>query len=235
MSAATGPHLVAVAVNVPRVADAEVRTGIDAAIDRVRFDEVVLREEGAAAASVLASGRPGYVSAWDPAGGSSPPALAGTRELDLIFARGELIDLTARYVQEEVRAAGGDIELVPLEVDVYHELFLKESRFDLALVEVRTGPSPELWRWTTLPGTGKPVTGLDDEELARLAEAVEGGDPNAGKSLGEFQERLADLAAVIPLYHPATTVAWRDGVNGLEANPTVEGPLWNAWAWSVVA
>jgi hypothetical protein len=45
-----------------------------------------------------------------------------------------------------------------------------------------------------------------------------------------------DLATVrleeaFPLFEVVSTLAWRDGVHGLEVNPTVEGPLWNVQNW----
>ena len=52
------------------------------------------------------------------------------------------------------------------------------------------------------------------------------------EALAGAQRRLARLATVLPLFQPRVTMAWREGIKGPEANPTVEGPLWNAWAWS---
>jgi ABC-type transport system substrate-binding protein len=34
-----------------------------------------------------------------------------------------------------------------------------------------------------------------------------------------------------PLFHVATVVAYRPGLNGIEVNPSIEGPLWNAEGW----
>jgi ABC-type transport system substrate-binding protein len=39
-----------------------------------------------------------------------------------------------------------------------------------------------------------------------------------------------DLAA-LPLFHVENVLAWREGVFGLDVNPTLEGPLWNAETW----
>jgi ABC-type transport system substrate-binding protein len=39
-----------------------------------------------------------------------------------------------------------------------------------------------------------------------------------------------DLVA-LPLFHVENVLAWREGVVGLEVNPTFEGPLWNAETW----
>jgi hypothetical protein len=44
-----------------------------------------------------------------------------------------------------------------------------------------------------------------------------------------------DSVTALPLFQTETVVAWRDGVVGLRADPTFDGPLWNAEAWSVNA
>ncbi|MEA2505715.1 MAG: peptide/nickel transport system substrate-binding protein [Actinomycetota bacterium] len=35
-----------------------------------------------------------------------------------------------------------------------------------------------------------------------------------------------------PLFQVETVLAWRDGIRGLRADPTFDGPLWNVEAWS---
>ena len=37
--------------------------------------------------------------------------------------------------------------------------------------------------------------------------------------------------AAYPLFHVKTVVAYRPGLNGIEVNPSIEGPLWNAEQW----
>lgn len=39
----------------------------------------------------------------------------------------------------------------------------------------------------------------------------------------------------LPLAQVETVVAWNDGVGGVRANPTLEGPLWNAEDWFVTS
>jgi ABC-type transport system substrate-binding protein len=38
-------------------------------------------------------------------------------------------------------------------------------------------------------------------------------------------------AFILPLAHVETTVAWRDGIDGLSVNPTLDGVLWNLVEW----
>jgi peptide/nickel transport system substrate-binding protein len=231
-STATGPDVVSMVMNAGSVSDADLRRRIAHAIDRTRFLEVVLRDEAEAADGVLVPEQVGAEPAWAPYGTGPSAGTTATEELDLVHQRGELPDLVARYLQAELERAAIDLDLVALEADVLHEDFLRPRRFDLALVEVRTGPSPELWRWVEVPGAGASLTGLEDPALADLVRRPGGGSAEA---LGEAQRRLADLAVVLPLYRPRVTVGWRSGIAGPEANPTVEGPLWNVASWSATS
>jgi peptide/nickel transport system substrate-binding protein len=228
-SSATGPDVVSLAMNAESVSDADLRRRIAHAIDRSRFLEVALRDDAEPADGLLVPEQDGADPAWARYGSGPTPGAAAPEELELVHPRGEVPDLMARYVQAELERAAIDVELVPLEADVLQGTFLPSRRFDLALAEVRTGPSPELWRWVEVPGAGTSLTGLADEVLAEMVRrAAEGSAP----ALREAQARLADLAVALPLYQPRLTVGWRAGIAGPAASPTVEGPLWNVEAWS---
>jgi ABC-type oligopeptide transport system substrate-binding subunit len=122
---------------------------------------------------------------------------------------------------------------VPLDAEVFHDSWLPERKFDLALWELRSGPSSWLSRWFG-PSAGEAATGLRDPAVSALLARAERGGPEGAEALRQAQERLARLAPVLPLFQPQITVAWRAGVSGLRANPTVDGVLWNAWQWSLV-
>jgi peptide/nickel transport system substrate-binding protein len=231
-STATGPDVVCLVMNAGTVGDVDLRRRIAHAVDRTRFLEVALRDDAEPADGVLAPEQVGAEPAWASFGSGSIPEATSAEELELVHRRGELPDLVARYVQAELERAAIDLELVPLEADVLHGDFLPSRRFDLALVEARTGPSPELWRWVEVPGAGASLTGLADPALAELVRRGAGGSAEA---LGAAQRRLADLAAVLPLYRPRVTVGWGTGIAGPEASPTVEGPLWNVETWSTTS
>jgi peptide/nickel transport system substrate-binding protein len=231
LSEAYGPDLVHLVFNADRIPDPEDRRGIARSIDRSRFVEGVVNEEGVRADGIFAPEQLGAVPEWeefgDGSGGSVPE-----EELDLVYTNTELLDFLARFVQAEVERAGGDVELVPLEADDFQGLFLPQRDFDMALWESRSGPAPSMARWVSIPGSAEPVTGLSDRMLVQLASRMEAGREGAGVALAEAQSRLAELIPVLPVYQPKVTMAWRSGIAGLQANPTVEGPLWNTWEWS---
>jgi ABC-type transport system substrate-binding protein len=56
------------------------------------------------------------------------------------------------------------------------------------------------------------------------------GAPGLGGGTGAY-----DNLTAVPLFQTETVLAWRDGVEGLRADPTFDGPLWNAETWTVRA
>jgi peptide/nickel transport system substrate-binding protein len=233
-SATYGPDLVHLVVNTPSSEDAATRRRIAEAIDRDRFAEAVIRDEGKTADGVLVPEQEGAVSAWEEYGSEGAEGSIGDEELTMAFPRGELLDLAARYVQAELERAGGDIELVPLDADQFQAEWLPERSFDLALWESRSGPGPWLTRWFGATGDER-VSQVIDTELTELLGEAEAEGPGAEAALAEAQERLADLVPVVPMFQPKVTMGWREGVAGILTNATVDGPLWNAWNWSILS
>jgi ABC-type transport system substrate-binding protein len=211
---AFGSHLVALVENVDRLGDRRARRGLIEAVDRGRFLRAVLQEEGRAAFGLFPEG-----SGWPRQSQGPARRFVPREELQLVYIRTELLELTARYLQAEVEAAGGDLELVGLEADVFWSTFLPGRRFDLALVEVRGSPEEDVSGWVGPPdGIWSSLTGA--EIPAQGSAAV-------------VQEELASRGVVLPMYQLRTTMGWRSGVQGVVPNPSVEGPLWNAEAWTV--
>jgi ABC-type transport system substrate-binding protein len=236
-SSAFGPDLLNLVIEAGSLPRAEDRRRIADAVDRARFVEAVVRGEGRTALSVLAPEQSGASPAWEPygrggpSGGGTPEPEPGTEEeLSLAYVRSELLDIAARFVQGELRAIGLDVELVPLESDAFHDIFVAARRYDLALWEHRTGPAPDLSAWFLDPDAGPPLSAVRDPRLSALEETWDRrGDRDA---LAAAQRRLAGLATALPLFQPRVTMAWRQGIRGPQANPTADGPLWNSWAWS---
>lgn len=229
-----GPDLVHLVVNTPSSADAAKRRRIAEAIDRARFAEAIIRDEGRRADGVLAPEQKGAVPAWARYGASAaaPEQLRADEELMLAFPKSELLDLAARYVQAELERAGGDVELVPLDAEAFQGERLPERSFDLALWEARSGPEPWLTRWFAATGDER-VSQLIDAELTEILGEADQEGAEGQPALGQAQERLAELVPVLPLFQPKVTMGWREGVGGIVANPTVDGSLWNAWNWSI--
>jgi ABC-type transport system substrate-binding protein len=235
VASASSADLVHLVLNAQTLDRASARRRLIGAIDRDRFVGTVLRGEAAGANGVVAPEQHGALPAWRGYGSEAGGPLDPSEELSLAYVRGELLDLVARYVQAELRRAGADVELVPLEADVFHGTFLPDHRFDLAISETRTGPRAELWRWAQADGAAPSLTGLADGRLVALQARAEEPGASGARALGVAQDRLADLAPVLPLFQPEATMAWRDGITGILPNPSVEGPLWNAWTWSAAA
>jgi ABC-type transport system substrate-binding protein len=218
----SGADLVYLAMNANHLADGSLRRALADAIDRRRFADVVLRDEGKVANSVLPAGVEGSVPAWRRYGDGSAGAPQVAQELSLVYVRGELLEAAARYVQAELEKRGVDLELVALESDVFWGEFLPRGRFDLTLIELRGGPGPGLGTWLG------PPTGFTDRSVAALAEEAAGGDLGA---LEAAQGELAATVPVLPMFSLRTAMGWREGIAGIVPNPSADGPLWNAWAW----
>jgi ABC-type transport system substrate-binding protein len=45
------------------------------------------------------------------------------------------------------------------------------------------------------------------------------------------RKRQAKELTALPLFHVRTYVAWRDGIEGIAVNPTLDGPLWDIESW----
>lgn len=217
---ALGHILAHMVLNVERLPDAGDRRSVADAIDRTRFAEAVVREEGRPAESVVPPEVPGSIPAWSRYGRGPPAAIELDRELSMIYVRGELMELTARFIQAELERVGVDLELVPLEYEVFWGAFFPRERFDLALIESRGGPAPELAARSGV---------LRDPALQDALTRTAAGDLGA---LEDAQRRLASLAPVVPLFQPRATMGWREGIGGIRPNASADGPLWNTWAWS---
>ncbi|HJV05563.1 MAG TPA: ABC transporter substrate-binding protein [Actinomycetota bacterium] len=233
-SSGFGPDVVCLVIEAGRMERAAERRHVARAVDRARFVQAVIRNEGRLANGVVVPEQPGAEATWaalrPEAGQRGLPRASADGELSLAYVRGELLDITARFIQRELIEAGLDVELVPVESDVFHGVFLPDRRYDLALVEIRSGPAPELSWWFDDPDGPSPLSALEDPELPRLEEAWD--RRRSAEALAAAQGRLAGLTPVLPLFQPRVTMGWRAGVRGLRANPTVDGPLWNAWAWT---
>ncbi|HYH28676.1 MAG TPA: ABC transporter substrate-binding protein [Actinomycetota bacterium] len=220
---AEGVHLL---FNTKRVAIGD-RRRIANAFDRMRFAEVILRDEGRRLDGVLSPEQPGAVGAW--AGYGSKPERVRGRELTLIYPESELLEVLARAFQLAVARMGGDLELVALDNSVFRREALPGGDFDLAFWNPRSGPAAPIGRWFRTNGSAN-FSGLSDDVVDTLVQVADSGGPQGSTALLQAQERLAERLPVLPLFQPRIAMAAR-GVRGPEANPSIDGPLWNAGRW----
>ena len=142
------------------------------------------------------------------------PVSALGRQISLSLAEDiPMIGAMARSVQIKADDGGG---VVPeLRVGPSHLVaeWAAQDDFEVLVAEAYLGPSP---CWSCLFGELVPGE-------ASLADA---GDP------APLMGRLATDAIARPLWIGDRLVAWRDGVEGVEANGWALFGTWNAWQWS---
>jgi peptide/nickel transport system substrate-binding protein len=91
---------------------------------------------------------------------------------------------------------------------------LKTTAPDLELVSV--DPQTFYGRWR--------INNPTQVALSRTS-----GAPGSGRDTGAYRQ-----ARALPLFEVATVVAWRDGITGVRADPTFDGPFWNIARWTAV-
>jgi hypothetical protein len=194
----------------------ERRAALVASVDRAAFVGTLLQREASVLNGLGAGAADGGEGAgvWAPVKAGTPSALRGVT-VDLVGQLEEpMTDTLQRSMQKRAHPAGARLELRNAEADRV-EGWLAEGSYQAAVVMQFDGPDP-CWtcRWAGV-----------DEALARGADA---GDSAAQRSL---ETRLRDESLVLPLWHPTTVVAWRDGLNGPRANGFALSGAWNAADW----
>lgn len=205
----SGAWSVSLLVNPARVG-IEDRRALLATVDRTAFVGTLLAGE-----ADLLNGFAGPEDAtWAEAGAGPARSLKGDT-IDLVGMLEEpMTYLLHRSMQKRTRAAGGRIELRQAEVERVQS-WVSGGNYDAAIV-AQLDPPGRCWRcrWEAV-----------DSALATAADA---GDAAAVAAL---QARLRDEALVLPLWTPRTVVAWRDGMQGPQANGFAPSAAWNAWEW----
>lgn len=197
----------------PTTLSVEKRRALFASLDRRAFAATLLAGE----ATVLQGFAPSPEDATWAAVGVGDVAPLESETVDLIAPVEEpMAGLVHRSMQKRVRAGTegrSTIELRAAEVDRV-ERWLGERTYEAAFV-TWLDPLGGCWtcRWA---------------DLGAAATSADTGDPAAVAAL---QAILRDDALVLPLWRPATVVAWRDGLLGVSANGYAAGAAWNAAAW----
>jgi hypothetical protein len=193
--------------------------------DRDRFVTVLLGGEAALATSVV-PGRAGGSWATAPPDRNRPGLGGGT----LVMAAGveePMSPLLGRVLEGQARVKGTTLELKFAEATKVEGSWLREGRFDMAVVDQMDWPQP-CWQCrfgSAAIGRGNAtrVKALDD-----LAAAADAGDPAASAAL---EARLRSEAVLLPLWRPSAVLASR-GVAGVVANSWSIGPFWGAENWT---
>lgn len=187
------------------------RRAMAGTVNRDRFVSVLLQGEG----SVLNGFIGPEDAAWTGARYPDAGALSGSDAVDVVGQIEEpMTPAIQRVVQQRVQVVKGTVELRNAEADRV-EPWLAAGEYDAAIAMFVDGPELcWLCRW-----------GKVDEALARAADA---GDRSAAAQL---EVKLRDQAWVVPYWRPRTTVAWRNGLNGVRANGYALNAAWNAWEW----
>jgi peptide/nickel transport system substrate-binding protein len=218
------------------------RQAVAAAIDRRGMLEAFVGEDGRELESLAPGWTPGDSEVF---GGL---ALDRDRARSLLSGGGirpgtvalsapessEIAGVMERAVQAGLQEVGITAEVVNPDEDRFYGQWLREGRFDLALVERRGSPMMALagtYRSTRHPPVGvnysRASSTLVDEALD-AADGVKEIDPALPDVI---MRRLVAALPAIPLFEARAFVANVPSVTGPSANATVEGPLWNLEDW----
>lgn len=219
-----GGGLVSLVANAEKV-KRERRLALLGLPDRDRFVEVLMAGEAALATSLVPGAAGG---AWVTAPPDrSRPGLPGKPLTMAAGVEDPMAPLLGRVLEGQVRDRGGMLELQFAEATKVEGTWLREGRFDLALVDQVDWPQP-CWRCrfgAEAVGRGNSSRVKDFDALAAAADA---GDPAAPAAL---EDRLRGDGVVLPLWRPSAVLASR-GVGGVVANSWSMGPFWDAENWT---
>jgi hypothetical protein len=219
-----GGALVSLVANSERLTG-ERRAALLGLPDRDRFVTVLLGGEAALATSML----PGAVGgSWATAPPDrNRPGLGGGTLVMAAEVEEPMSPLLGRVLENQARARGVTVELKFAEATKVEGTWLREGRFDVAMVDQMDWPQPcWLCRFGSAAlgrGNAARVKGLDD-----LAAAADAGDPAAPATV---EARLRSEAVLLPLWRPSAVLASR-GVAGVVANSWSIGPFWGAENWT---
>jgi hypothetical protein len=219
-----GGGLVSLVANAERL-KAERRLALLGLPDRDRFVEVLLGGEAALARSMLPGAEGG---AWVTAPPDrNRPGLPGKTMTMAATEEDPMAPLLGRVMEGQVRDRGATLELTFADATKVEGSWLREGRFDLAVVDQVDWPQP-CWRCrfdSAAVGRGNPSRVKDFDALAA---AADGGDLAAATAL---EARLRSEGVVLPLWRPSAVLASR-GVGNVVANSWSLGPFWGAENWT---
>lgn len=247
----------------PPADDPAVRRALAYAIDRQEIADVLLEGTAPVLQSLLRPFQLGYRPvfrryAHDAVAAARELEGAGwSRGADGIYARdgrrlvlplvfpseGELRLSTARLIAAQARDAGIEVRPRPTPSDRIFGPLIGEGDFTLLMAAFGGGVDPSvtgLLAGDQIPTEANGYAGQNvyrysdarlDALLARSDTQVH--DGRRAATLGRIQEIIARDVPLIPLYQQPNTVAARDSIRGIRANPSQAEVFWNSAEWAV--
>jgi peptide/nickel transport system substrate-binding protein len=138
-------------------------------------------------------------------------------------------------LQAQLAKAGIQLRLHNTTFEILTGEWLPEGNFDIADFAWRGGPfafsgNHDIYR----PGGGSNYGKFADPTVnALFRQAIGEVDPARAAALGNhIDQRLWDQLPSIPLYQVQSFLAWRQDLQNVANNPTMEGSFWNAGTWA---
>lgn len=243
--------------------DPAVRRALAHAIDRQEIVDVLLEGTAPVLQSLLRPFQLGYRPVFegythDPEAVARELEGAGwSRGADGIYVRdgrrlvlplvvpseGELRLSTARLIASQARRAGIEVRPRPTSSDRIFGSLIAEGDFTLLMVAFGGGVDPSvtgLLSGDQIPTEANGYAGQNvyryaddrlDALLARSDRQVD--DGRRAATFAEIQQIIARQVPLIPLYQQPNTVAARESIRGIRANPSQAEVFWNSAEWAV--
>jgi len=127
-----------------------------------------------------------------------------------------------------------DVQFEPANPNFFGQR-LPAADFDLAEYAWSGGPDPSGFDAIYQTGGGSNYKTYSNKQVDALINAGDA-ELNPTKRTADYEKAasiMADEVAIIPLYSPPNILVYKSAVNGMQdsANPTQEGPTWNAEQW----
>jgi peptide/nickel transport system substrate-binding protein len=229
----------------PALHNPVVPQAVAAALDRQGMVEAFARSDGRSLDSLAPGWGPGSSRAFEAVGLDRERAstlLAEARLEPETLALGgpsnsELGKLLQGAVQAGLQQVGIQAEIGDPDEDRFYGQWLREGRFDLAVVERRRSPMGALagsYRSTFRPPAGLNYSRLSSPAVDEALDTADGVEKADAALADVVMRRLAAALPAVPLVEVKAFIGYRSGaggVGGVAANATVDGPFWNLHQW----
>lgn len=214
------------------------RHAIFHSIDRAGINEAAIRSDGRPLEHLLPGRDEQDVFARFNHDANKSQELRGSGNLGTLAittpARNEIGFAVQRSIQVGLKNAGITAEVTNPEADRFYGDWLVKGTWDLALVERRGTPSSVLQRFHSANaaprGTNyyRVASSAVDQAIA-MSERSRAFDSELMRAA---MEALADEGAVLPMFEARMYAGFREELNGIDPNATIDGPFWNLEEWS---